>query len=249
MSRAPGWCEVVREQLAILEQMAGDEVSRYQGTPVSETELSLFEAENGVDLPAEYRELLLHVGSGIGPVYGLLPPRPVTLQRDGEPRRPAVRLPFSLAQAWTPETDEDDNTSPPPLPAGADLYDGCLELAEFGCGYFYLLIVTGPARGQVWADYTEGDGSIAPDAPGVRAWFERWTAGEMVALTRAAAQRPEVAKAAISRALPWLERIAAAAPDAIPPADPQPMVRAGAALHDRLPAELLARLLDVVARG
>lgn len=52
---------------------------------------------------------------------------------------------------------------------------GSLLLRDDGCGTFQLLIVTGPARGQVWT-LTEELG-ISPRAVDYLAWYERWLDG------------------------------------------------------------------------
>ena len=53
---------------------------------------------------------------------------------------------------------------------------GNLCLGHQGCGLFFVLVVTGPERGQVWS---LGDGGIQPLAPRCNflEWYEYWLDG------------------------------------------------------------------------
>ena len=57
-----------------------------------------------------------------------------------------------------------------------DLYQtaGTLVLCHEGCGYLHLLVVTGPARGQMWLDGRCSDQGFVPLGVGFLDWYERW---------------------------------------------------------------------------
>jgi hypothetical protein len=50
---------------------------------------------------------------------------------------------------------------------------GSLIIAEFGCGAFHRLIVSGPARGQVWFDDCANDAGLTPGAE-FEPWYLDW---------------------------------------------------------------------------
>jgi hypothetical protein len=172
-------------------------------TPLPEAELVAFEEAHGVRLPDDYRAFLAHIGSvGAGPDYGLvglagrpmpegMPSVTTTITgHDGEilasagtgerpplvARVPIVARAFPLEAPYAP-VDENGNLRPPPVAGDSHLYDGCLFLTEIGCGYFHFLVVSGPRRGEVWADYTAGDGSIYPVAGSFLEFYEYWLNG------------------------------------------------------------------------
>jgi hypothetical protein len=147
------------------QQLFGALMHRYQlNAPLAADDVARFEAEARVRLPAEYRAFLLDAGDGgAGPVYGLKPLRTeeryfTRNRRDGAPAADPARA-FRLPDA---------------LPDDASPYDGCLELAEIGCGYFYFLVVTGERAGEVWQDYTAGDGQIAATGKSFFEWYDAW---------------------------------------------------------------------------
>jgi hypothetical protein len=152
-----------------------------------------------VVLPAAYRCFLLEVGDGgAGPGYGIY-----SLSGDGmNPLELEERLvpgqlaaPFPHTSAWNPPNylaGPDRPAPDPPTPAGPDLpvplagalteeeyFDrrwtgGSMVLAHYGCGAFYRLVLTGPARGQIWFDDRVADGGLRPDAPDFAHCYHDW---------------------------------------------------------------------------
>ena len=126
---------------------------------LSETELASIEARTG-ELPREYRALVATLGArGAGPYYGLLAPEP---PQDADPSR------------------ELGATHP---------LDGTIVLAEQGCGGRSLLVVRGAHRGEVWSDWTREQGTLAPEAKSVYAWYEAWLDRAMLEWVDRAAPR------------------------------------------------------------
>lgn len=66
---------------------------------------------------------------------------------------------------------------------------GHLVIAEQGCGGYSVLMLDGPHRGEVWADWTREGGALQPEAPSLFAWYERWLEGALVEWTTRSAPR------------------------------------------------------------
>ena len=145
-------------------------------TPLTVERLHEIERAHGVSLPGDYAAFVTTVGSaGAGPYYGLLPldapTQLASLARDF-PHTSAVPSPQDEASLAAFDSDA--------------TVDGTIALAHAGCTYFALLVVRGPARGQVWFDFRSAGGGLDPtyDSFGdfYRDWLEKLTRGEVVEL-------------------------------------------------------------------
>ena len=155
--------------------------------PCPEAELAQRERAHGYALPEDYREFITRIGNGgAGPSYGVLP----FLGKDSEDYTEYERLgtPWAYADTYNPigvlspddEDDEDDDA----IERGQRAYwrafssAGALYLCDHGCASRSLLVVSGPARGQVWADEVANEGGYAPavTAAGERHTFTTWFA-------------------------------------------------------------------------
>jgi len=174
--------------------------------PLAQDELAELESQLGVELPDEYRAFLLQAGrGGAGPAYGLFPLHRVEgrwrWEGDGADLTvlEALRLPFPHTDSFNPADglpdppDEEDFDSQEKFNEAEDAYwqhheavvfapehtIGLLYLCHLGCAYREALVVTGPARGQMWADDTAGDGGFRPlrEADGSPTRFDRWYRG------------------------------------------------------------------------
>jgi hypothetical protein len=128
--------------------------------PLEPAELAAFEARHRVELPADYRRFLLESGNGgAGPDYGLRALDDDLVMSD-------LAQPFGLTHAWNEGGAEGE------MPEAHR--QGCLVLGAIGCGYFSFLVVTGPARGEVWQDFTAGDGGLQPTGHSFETWYWSW---------------------------------------------------------------------------
>lgn len=174
-------------------------------------ELVDLEAYLSVALPEEYRSLLTEVGAGgAGPTYGVFPVHrePTGTWRwhgDGADLTsvPLLATPFpvkrigsaaltELQQNCPDETDFDDVEA---FDAAMQAYDGRVEallwddastagaicLEHIGCAQRTWLVVSGPARGQMWDDPRVDDLDLRPvvgpdgSTPMTfAAWYLRW---------------------------------------------------------------------------
>ncbi|WP_433265466.1 SMI1/KNR4 family protein [Micromonospora vinacea] len=171
--------------------------------PLSAEELAEAETQLQVELPSEYRSFLLEAGrGGAGPAYGLFPMRRPDgrwqWEGDGADLTDldTLKLAFPHLEAFNPADglpeppDEDDYDSPEEFNAAEDAYweqhdavvfkpehsVGLLYLCHLGCALREALVVSGPARGQMWADDTAEDGGFRPlrDDDGTTLGFGRW---------------------------------------------------------------------------
>jgi hypothetical protein len=132
------------------------------GPTVAESDLQRFERSNSVILPVEYRTFLSHVDNGgDGPGYGLD-------RFDPEAMREQVGKPFPLSAAWVWDDD---------LRAAPALVDACrngwLKIGTEGCGMDWVVVVTGPQRGQVWNIEDQGAQPCAPARDFIE-WYALW---------------------------------------------------------------------------
>lgn len=148
------------------------------GPTLPEDRVIAFEAAHHVTLPDAYRTFLTTVGDGgAGPHYGLFPLSGNgmrDLEKEDRELPNYLATPFPHTQPWNPIKP----TTPNPI-SEDDYYDsrwttGSLVIAEFGCGAFHRLIITGHARGQVWFDDRASDGGLTPEAADFHSWYRDW---------------------------------------------------------------------------
>jgi SMI1 / KNR4 family (SUKH-1) len=123
------------------------------GPCVEEAALARFENRNGIRLPTGYREFLLRVGNGGDRLETFDPD--VVLEKVG--------LPFPLTAVWVWDEDPDAD----------DCWNGWIYIGTDGCDTNWVLIVTGPERGQVWEIEGQGAQPCAP-ARDFLEWYLLW---------------------------------------------------------------------------
>ncbi len=116
-----------------------------------------------VALPVAYEMFIRNVSAGgAGPYYGLLV---------------ASALPRAVWQAAQQPSllpDGNDEVAANAAQAGGvDPWPGALPVAELGCGYTALLVLNGPATGQIWLD-ARAVGLLAPIAKDFAAFVRDW---------------------------------------------------------------------------
>jgi hypothetical protein len=134
------------------------------GPPASAQSLSDFEERWRVSLPGSYRACLQGVGNGFGgPFYGIAP----------------------LEEWCAPEEERDlpaDFLLTPFAPDAArvlQLLPGALRVCNVGCEHYYLLVVSGPHRGELWHDGGAHDVELRKlevkgEGDPFAAWLEAW---------------------------------------------------------------------------
>ncbi|MEV6164189.1 SMI1/KNR4 family protein [Streptomyces sp. NPDC052052] len=138
-----------------------------------------WERENEVLLPEPYRTFITQIsnGSSLGPAddgglqpLGWLPDTWPYLDR----RRPGE--PFPLEAAWSWEGDDSADPDDPRIAAAFN--KGSIVLGAEDGPSFWLLLTTGPRRGEVWTVSEVGAGP-APGGQvcGFEEWVRRWHTG------------------------------------------------------------------------
>lgn len=153
---------------------------------VSERQVADFESRWCIELPSDYREFITKVGNGgAGPAYGLFPLDETVAYRAKKLPADFLVSPFPYEMLYNPYDD----------PNLAEYWErsrnrqvtmeqyearklkevtGTLVLCHEGCGHLHLLVVSGPARGQMWLDATVSDGGYVPLEVGFLDWYEKW---------------------------------------------------------------------------
>ncbi len=113
--------------------------------------------------PVAYEMFIRNVSAGgAGPYYGLLVASALP---------PAV---WQAAQQPSHLPDGNDEAAVnAALASGVDPWLGALPVAELGCGYTALLVLNGPATGQIWLD-ARAVGVLAPIAHDFAAFILDW---------------------------------------------------------------------------
>ncbi len=165
---------------------------RYALRPcATEKEVKAFERKHKIELPEAYRTFLTQVGNGgAGPDYGIFPlgifwdnPNPALQDGAiGDLSQPLPHKgPWNAGEEYCarqPDVDEDEDAYNEWRGEyfRMGLVDGALPICHEGCGFFFLLVVTGPERGHWWLDGRASDDGIVPvtNKQGVRKTFPEW---------------------------------------------------------------------------
>lgn len=139
---------------------------------LTDAELTDFEHSNGISLPSDYWDFLLHVGDGGDgpPDYGLCGFGKIP--SDFDSALLDLSKPFPFTQPWIWEEGE---TSP--QGEQDDAYCGVLILGTDGCAQYWALVVRGPDFGKIWM---LADVGIHPTIPSMTftEWYEAWLDGK-----------------------------------------------------------------------
>lgn len=131
-----------------------------------------FERDHGVVLPEGYRRFILEVGNG-GDMFNRLGSVPNDLSPE-EKRScfelPDLAKPFPFTEPWVWEGEPYDG------PKRATARYGSLNLGTEGCGEYWLLIVSGAERGNVWSYASVGVVPLQPKRSFLD-WVEAWLDG------------------------------------------------------------------------
>jgi hypothetical protein len=150
---------------------------------VSLSDLNDFEVRIGTELPEEFREFLLHIGTRIGPDHGIFSRQKMIDIYNGwlEPLDENTKMsaPFALSTEDATELIElkiklPNRSHYKPLP----IINGILPLTTEGCTYYSYLVLNGEQKGKVWLLNTAVDFDTMP-AGLVREfsffdWYENW---------------------------------------------------------------------------
>jgi hypothetical protein len=138
-------------------EVFGAEKHKYRPKKVSVDEIKEFELVIGCDLPGDYREFLLKIGSGVGPYYGLWSFDEIreelnSIYEDYEDEYNVRARPcdpfeleesaFKVGQSW--ELKKPVLVDAPKNPGGF------LPICHQGCEYLTVMVLSGSLRGKVF---------------------------------------------------------------------------------------------------
>ncbi|WP_433609626.1 SMI1/KNR4 family protein [Prescottella agglutinans] len=167
-----------REVIGYSCRIHGAAVHRYElAAPADPDALAAFEHRLGVGLPVDYREWITRVGDGgAGPMLGLLP---LAQEAEDAAIDYAADFPFTAEQPCPPAAEDAEFQWSENL---GRIHRGVTVLANEGCGTYNLLILRGPAAGQVWWHSYEHAAALPILHPDTRrpltflGWYELWLA-------------------------------------------------------------------------
>lgn len=167
-----------REVIGYRCRIHGAAVHRYElAAPVDPAALAAFENRLGVELPADYREWITSVGDGgAGPMLGLF-----ALAQEGEDAAIdyASDFPFTAERPCAPAAEDSEVEWSENIRM---IHRGATFIANEGDGMYNLLVLRGPAAGQVWWHSYEDAAALPVLHPHTREpltfldWYELWLA-------------------------------------------------------------------------
>lgn len=165
----------------------------YINEAIPESEISKFESEHQIRLPADYRAFLTGMfDGGVGPQQ-IMPLAFWDSTHNAvylDSLENSLSKPFLLTKEWRSNyddiTDEDDGSD-----NYHDVINGTIRLCHIGCGNFYFLVVNGPEYGNIWIDDRASNGEIVPLEDGVSggrvtfgSWYMSWLNAELEGFRR-----------------------------------------------------------------
>jgi hypothetical protein len=181
--------ELLKEKINRLKQkdknfvVFGAQAHRYQlNACLSEKQVANFEQQYKITLPEDYRSFLLHVGNGglgryggAGPCYGILSLEKslATIKSFG---LNFLSEPFPLKESDALDCIRKRNRELPfYLIYEDDPLCGSLPICHQGCGWMYVLVVSGGQKGKIWIS---GDGwcplYYEDNQIDFLTWYEDW---------------------------------------------------------------------------
>lgn len=123
---------------------------------LQDSRIEVFEKQNGIRLPEDYRNVLQFIGNGGISCFEIFRLEDVF----NEDRQGDITLPFPLKTNWKGEDGLPENFFP----------DGLITITRADCGCRVHLIVSGESRGQIWYETSDNDWSTTGEI--FVEWFE-----------------------------------------------------------------------------
>jgi len=171
----------------LCKKVFGAKKHRYKlNSCISESEVRSFESEHGIELPAQYRSFITQIGNGgVGPNYGLFPlAKTLEHASDKEYGEFSLDKEFPHKKHWNMQCAIPTQDIPPERMQEYETFEneyfknhhlnGSIAISDAGCGYIYLLVVSGDQAGTVWYDARVSDGGISPSTKSFNEWYGEW---------------------------------------------------------------------------
>jgi len=185
-------------------QLFGANEHRYAlNAPLSEAQISRFERQHDVVLPADYRRFLKEFGNGgAGPFYGVFKLGEMDegweyrRWKEGDDFIGDLSAPFPHARRWNKRPKmrnvrEDHPDFEKALAEYERKYwdpanvNGAIPICHLGCCIRHWLVITGKEAGHIWVDQRTDDAGLFPLAklPKRRFtfadWYSRWLSNSL----------------------------------------------------------------------
>ena len=172
-------------------KLFGSEEHKYKlNGCLNESEIAKFEKVNQIELPADYRSFIKNIGNGgVGPGYGLYKLENWNLDINIEMNN-FLSTNFPYTEKWNSiyagNTDIEYYTESEEFKNWEIEYfnekhiAGSLRISHYGCAIYYILIVSGIEKGNVWIDDRASDGGIYPLSTEKKGrynfndWYNEW---------------------------------------------------------------------------
>ncbi|MBD2126785.1 SMI1/KNR4 family protein [Microcoleus sp. ZQ-A2] len=185
--------ELLKEKINLLKQkdkdcvLFGAQAHRYQlNACLTKKQVANFEQQYKITLPEDYRSFLLHIGNGgsgryggAGPCYGILSLEKSLAEIKIEIKNFGLNFlsePFPLKESDALDCIHKRNRELPFYFIDEDYpLCGSLPICHQGCGWMYVLVVSGEQKGKIW---TAGEGwcpfYYEDNQIDFLTWYEDW---------------------------------------------------------------------------
>lgn len=182
-------------------QLFGSEEHQYQlHYPLSEKEILNFEKINQIQLPVAYRNFIKDIGNGgAGPAYGVFRLQDWAFELDIENKN-FLNKEFPHKEKWNlifsdNENDEYNVESNEFVAWELEYFSeeyvyGSIRICHYGCAIYYILVVSGIEKGNMWVDARATDEGIYPVQSETKSrynfaeWYNEWMAESLVKLQK-----------------------------------------------------------------
>ncbi len=163
-------------------QIFGAVSHKYQSEKISQTELETFEIENKIKLPSEFKDFLVHIGTGAGPDYGIYTLSQMTKEFEewagclDESSKLSNQCDLKNNDALELIQRKQNNPSEFHYRRLRNA-NGILPIQTEGCTYYCCIILNGEQHGKIWStDSNEFDALPAGIVVefGFLDWYENW---------------------------------------------------------------------------
>lgn len=152
--------------------------------PIAPDTMERFESKFAIKLPAHYKLFLTQVGNGgAGPAYGLIPllssiragiPKELVSETFAADTDQATQL---MKLNFAERTQGKNDWEYTLIKIG---FSGYLDLADYGCGEYAILVLTGSQKGKVWYRFERKAYPMYTEKKGVfkqltfKSWYDDW---------------------------------------------------------------------------
>ena len=169
----------------------GSETHKYKlNNCLKESEIKEFENKHLIDLPIDYRNFIKTIGNGgTGPAYGLYKLEDWNLELDIE-NNIFLSTNFPHKEKWNKKYSGDENDldyteSEEFINWELEYFSenhitGSIRICHYGCAIYYLLVVSGLEKGNIWIDDRANDEGIFPFSNETKKrytfteWYNEW---------------------------------------------------------------------------